>query len=223
MLLRVLYIDRYDLTDNETLTLCRLNGYAVVNSPELQLQETIPDTLTHSAIQQKKTWENVANATIHDSGNAIGYQLALYYWSKLFGDTNMALRMFSAIFGILTVILGYYFCRQLFNKRTATIAGVLLCLHPVLIEYSQMARTYALATFFILLTTYSIYQIAVAKKHVWLHNIRLLQHRNGLQKHWPMHRNYYLHCLIDQLYYRYLTRVRYIAQVIFISRKLSTV
>lgn len=169
VLLRVLFIDRYDLTDNETLTLCRLNGYAVVNTPDLQLQESIPDTLTHSIIQQKKTWKNVANATIQDSGNAIGYQLALYYWSKLFGDTNIALRMFSAIFGILTVILGYYFCRQLFNKRTATIAGILLCLHPVLIEYSQMARTYALATFFILLTTYSIYQIAVAKKHIWLH------------------------------------------------------
>jgi uncharacterized membrane protein len=166
---RVTYIDRYDLTDNETLSLCRLNGFAVINNPNLQLQENIPDTISHSAIVQQKTWENVAEATIQDSGNAIGYQLMLYYWSKLFGDTNFALRMFSAIFGILTVILGYYFCRQLFNKRTATIGGILLCLHPVLIEYSQMARTYSLATFFILLTTYSIYQISVAKKHVWLH------------------------------------------------------
>ena len=63
----------------------------------------------------------------------------------------------------------FYFCRQLFNERTANIAGLLLCMHPVLVEYGQLARSYVPATFMVLLSTYSLYNVAVAKRHLWLH------------------------------------------------------
>jgi uncharacterized membrane protein len=80
--------------------------------------------------------------------------------------------------------LGYYFCRQLFNERTANIAAAILSFHPVLVEYGQLARAYIPATFLILLATYSIYQVSVAKRHTWLHiplyvlvlNLSLLSH-----------------------------------------------
>ncbi|MFM7234555.1 MAG: glycosyltransferase family 39 protein [Flavobacteriales bacterium] len=102
----------------------------------------------------------------------------------MFGDSNFSLRAMSVLFGVLTIILGYYFCRQLFNERTANIAAALLSFHPILVEYGQLARAYVPATFLILLATYSICQVSVAKRHTWLHiplyvlvlNLALLSH-----------------------------------------------
>ena len=167
--LRLYHIDFDGLTSDETLTLCRVNGIPAVMNDQFHITEDFPEYYTQEWIKDRKKWDNVVEATISDSGNAVGYNLMLFQWTKIFGNTNTALRMMSLLFGVLTVILGYYFCRQLFNERTANIAGALLCLHPVLIEYGQMARSYVPAAFFILLTTYSLYQVSVAKKHTWLH------------------------------------------------------
>ena len=167
--LRLYHIDFDGLTSDETLTLCRVNGIPAVMTDELHIVEDFPEYYTQEWIKDRKNWDNVVQATIRDSGNAIGYNLMLFQWTNIFGNSNTALRMMSLLFGVLTVILGYYFCRQLFNERTANIAGALLCLHPVLIEYAQMARSYVPAAFFILLTTYSLYQVSVAKRHTWLH------------------------------------------------------
>lgn len=181
---RIYHIEATGLNQNETLTLCRVNGISASINNEIIIETEIPPTFKHQDIRNIKTYGNVIEATINDSGNAIAYNVILMWWTKLFGDTNTSMRMMSLLFGILTVILGYYFCRQLFNERTANIAGLLLCFHPVLVEYGQLARSYVPATFFILLTTYSIYQVSVSKKHTWLHiplyvislNISLLFH-----------------------------------------------
>ncbi len=166
---RVYHIGHEGLTRNETLTLLRVNGITSVISDDLNITEELPDHFTQQNVRDFRSYRKVVEATIDDSGNAIGYNILLYQWTKLFGNTNTSLRMMSLLFGVLTVILGYYFCRQLFNERTANIAALLLCLHPVLIEYAQLSRSYVPATFFILLSTYSIYQVSVAKKHTWLH------------------------------------------------------
>jgi 4-amino-4-deoxy-L-arabinose transferase-like glycosyltransferase len=182
--MRIYHIDDTGLNQNETLTLCRINGISASVQGEMVVHNEIPPIFSHKDIRNLKSFENVVEATVDDSGNAIAYNLLLSGWTRIFGDTNTSMRMMSVLFGLLTVILGYYFCRQLFNERTANIAGLLLCFHPVLVEYGQFARAYVPATFFILLSTYSIYQVSVTKKHTWLHiplyvlilNIALLFH-----------------------------------------------
>lgn len=182
--MRIYHIDDTGLNQNETLTLCRINGITASVQGEIVIHNELPPVFTHQEVRNLKSFDNVVEATIEDSGNAIAYNLLLSWWTRIFGDTNTSMRMMSMLFGLLTVVLGYYFCRQLFNESTATIAGLLLCLHPVLVEYGHLARAYVPATFFILLSTYSIYQVAVSKKHTWLHiplyvlmlNIALLFH-----------------------------------------------
>lgn len=182
--MRIYHIDNNGLNQNETLTLCRINGIAASVQGEIVIENEIPPVFKHQDIRNLKSFRKVVESTIDDSGNAIGYNLLLSWWTRLFGDTNTSMRMMSLLFGILTVVLGYYFCRQLYNERTANFAGLLLCLHPVLVEYGHLARAYVPATFFILLSTYSIYQVSVTKRHTWLHiplyvivlNIALLFH-----------------------------------------------
>ena len=166
------------------MTLCRVNGIDANMSPELTLNVELDSTFTQQDLRAHRTFNNVVAATIADSGNAAAYNVMLFWWAGIVGDSNFAIRSLSVFFGVLTVILGYYFCRQLFNERTANIAAALLCFHPVLVEYGQLARAYVPATFMILLATYSIYQVSVAKRHVWLHiplyvlvlNLALLSH-----------------------------------------------
>ena len=166
------------------MTLCRVNGIDANMTPGLTLNVELDSTFTQQDLREHRTFNNVVSATIADSGNAAAYNVMLFWWAGLFGDSNFALRSLSVVFGVLTVLLGYYFCRQLFNERTANIAAALLSFHPVLVEYGQLARAYIPAAFLILLATYSIYQVSVAKRHTWLHiplyvlvlNLSLLSH-----------------------------------------------
>lgn len=184
LLIRLNRVESHSLTQNELITLCRVNGIDANMTPGLTLNVPIDSTFTQQDLRAHRTFNNVVSATIADSGNAAAYNVMLYGWTSIFGDSNIAIRSLSVLFGVLTAILGYYFCRQLFNERTANIAAALLCFHPILVEYGQLARSYVPASFFILLATYSIYQISVAKRHTWLHiplyvlvlNLSLLSH-----------------------------------------------
>jgi 4-amino-4-deoxy-L-arabinose transferase-like glycosyltransferase len=167
--IRLYHLNRQPLSHGEMLSLCISNGVYASDVGYIHVDSHINEHFIHQDIRAWKTLSQVHGATIHDSGNAIAYNVMLYSWTLVFGDSPASIRFLSLFFGILTVILGYYFCRQLFNERTANIAGVLLCLHPVLIEYGQIARAFVPAAFFILLATYNLYQVTISKRHVWLH------------------------------------------------------
>lgn len=166
---RLYHLDYKGLSANETLTLCTANGISARAEGEFIILTELDSSFTKQDIRKLRSYDNVVNATIQNGGNSLVYNLLMSWWIKAFGNTNTAMRLISLIFGVLTVVLGYYFCRQLFNKQTAIIAGVMLCIHPFLVEYGQLARAYVPATFFVLASTYSLYQVTVAMKHTWLH------------------------------------------------------
>ncbi len=159
---RMYQLAHFGLDSCETQTLCIINGYETHGV-------LLPILFTREEIRKHKTYRNVVNATISNNGNNVAYHILLSWWTKVFGNTNYSLRFLSLVFGLMSVILGYYFARQLFNERTAIIAGVLICLHPMLIAYGQLAQSNMMTAFFALLSTYSLYQVAVSKRHLWLH------------------------------------------------------
>jgi 4-amino-4-deoxy-L-arabinose transferase-like glycosyltransferase len=77
----------------------------------------------------------------------------LYYalgwgWAKAFGTGEVGLRSLSALFGAATVPVGYLIGRQLSSRRAGLILAALIAVNPMLIWYSQEARSYALLVFF---------------------------------------------------------------------------
>lgn len=82
------------------------------------------------------------------------YYLALGQWSVLFGRSELALRSLSAIMGLGTVLAVLLLGNALLGMRTATIAGFLTALSPMLIYYSQEARMYSMVTFLAALASY---------------------------------------------------------------------
>jgi mannosyltransferase len=76
------------------------------------------------------------------------YYVLAWGWAKAFGTGEFGLRSLSALFGAATVPVGYLIGRQLASRRAGLILAALIALNPMLIWYSQEARSYALLVFF---------------------------------------------------------------------------
>lgn len=76
------------------------------------------------------------------------YYVLAWGWAKAFGTGEVGLRSLSALFGAATVPVAYLIGRELVSSRTGLIAAAIVAVNPMLIWYSQEARSYALLVFF---------------------------------------------------------------------------
>jgi len=73
-----------------------------------------------------------------------GYYLLLHVWRACTGESEFALRAFSALCGVLTVAVTAAVAQYIGRRRTALAAALLVAVHPLSVYYSQEARMYAL-------------------------------------------------------------------------------
>jgi mannosyltransferase len=76
------------------------------------------------------------------------YYVLAWGWAKLFGSGEVGLRSLTALFGAATVPVAYLIGRELASRRAGLIGAAIVALNPMLIWYSQEARSYALLIFF---------------------------------------------------------------------------
>lgn len=86
------------------------------------------------------------------------YYLILRGWRELVGQSEFALRAFSAFVGVLTVAITMIFGRRWDTPRTGLLAGLLTAVSPPLIYYSQEARMYSLLGLLGVLSTWLFYE-----------------------------------------------------------------
>ena len=75
-----------------------------------------------------------------------GWFMILWLWGKLFGYSEVVVRLPSVIFGVLTIYITYLIGKNIVSQKFGLIAALLLTINPLHIYYSQEARMYALAT-----------------------------------------------------------------------------
>jgi len=78
----------------------------------------------------------------------------LHYWIMIFGDSDVSVRIPSAIFSIASIILLYVIIKLFFSERTALITAFLFSISMQQVLYAQEARLYSMFTFIALLATY---------------------------------------------------------------------
>jgi len=71
------------------------------------------------------------------------YYSTLHTWMQVFGDSTLAARWLSLVYGIGTIGLAYALMRELFDRRVGLMAALFVALSPFQIAYSQEARMYA--------------------------------------------------------------------------------
>jgi uncharacterized membrane protein len=92
------------------------------------------------------------------------YYFALHYWMKLFGDSEAATRLLSALFGILALPVIYKLAALMFDRSTGLLAAGLLALSRFHLEFSQEARMYSLLCLLCLLSVYYFLKLLEGKK-----------------------------------------------------------
>ena len=95
------------------------------------------------------------------------YHILNYLFSQLFGYSEWALRMPSAIYGTISVILVYKVAELLINKNAALFSSILLAFSPVHVWYSQEARMYSLWVMLMLAVTLLFIKL-LEKGRLWL-------------------------------------------------------
>ena len=94
------------------------------------------------------------------------YFLGLAAWTAAAGTSDFALRWFSAATGLLSVAMMVPLARPWLGRRAALLAALLLALAPAFVEFSRMARYYALVVALALLATVLLVR-AVRQGGVW--------------------------------------------------------
>jgi uncharacterized membrane protein len=83
------------------------------------------------------------------------YYIALRLWHYIFGDSLLALRSFSVLFGVGIIPLSYLFVKETFqNHKAALWTALLIAVNPFQIQYVTEVRMYTFGAFFALLAAY---------------------------------------------------------------------
>lgn len=82
------------------------------------------------------------------------YHIVLKTTVMFLGSSELIVRMPSVMFGVGAVYLTYLIGKELYDKKTGIIAGILIATSPLHIYYSQEARMYSLAAFCATLSVY---------------------------------------------------------------------
>ena len=95
------------------------------------------------------------------------YFIALHYWIWAFGDSELAARSLSVIFGVLSVLVAFVLGRRLFDDRVGLLCSMMLGLSVLHVQYSQEARMYSLLVLLGLLSMYFFLHLLEGRVSRW--------------------------------------------------------
>ncbi len=149
---RFYHIDRKVFWDDEIYSAIRIVGYreddviriAAAARTAADLQGIVhPGSLRRDPSVQ----DTVVGLVLEDPEHAPLYYVLAHLWSNRLGDSVRALRMFSAVIGVLAIPAMFWLCFELFRSpRAGWIGAALIATSPIAVLYSQQIREYSLWT-----------------------------------------------------------------------------
>jgi mannosyltransferase len=121
---------------------------AALRFVSLDLQSFHHDEVITAARVIPDSFGDMLHAVKSSESNPPLYYVLAWVWSTAFGTGEIGLRSLSALFGTATVLLAYCIGAELSSRRAGLITAALVAVNPMLIWYSQEARSYALLVFF---------------------------------------------------------------------------
>ncbi|HEX7006440.1 MAG TPA: glycosyltransferase family 39 protein [Alphaproteobacteria bacterium] len=88
------------------------------------------------------------------------YFLLLGGVTSVFGDSELALRMPSLVFGVLSVLIAFFAGRAALGPAAGLVAAVLMALSPFQVMYGQEARAYTAATLMLTIALWGLIELA---------------------------------------------------------------
>jgi mannosyltransferase len=120
------------------LVLGAVLGSLFLGTHSLFLDESVSSTLATAP------WHYFATTVTHREANMALYYLLLRGW-VVFGHGEIALRSLSVILAVGALWVVIMLARSLFGRRVALLAGLLLAVDPLYVQFAQDVRGYSLA------------------------------------------------------------------------------
>jgi len=106
--------------------------------------------------------------TMIDDKHPPFYQMFMFVWIRLFGDSELSVRTPPLLCGMAAIPLVYAFASKVLERKTALLASFLLAVSPTHIWYSQEARGYSFLLFFLLLSLFAYLKLKeTAPRRIW--------------------------------------------------------
>ncbi|MBW8011160.1 MAG: hypothetical protein FVQ83_07965 [Chloroflexi bacterium] len=114
-------------------------------------------------------WLEMLDTVRLDGVNPPVYYLVSKVFVDLFGDSELILRLLSAIAGIVSVYLGWLLGRQAGGRIGSWAGAWLIAFHPMAVHYARDARPYSLALAMALLLVYLFTRLREeSDRRLWL-------------------------------------------------------
>jgi len=101
------------------------------------------EIVTASRVLRADFWHAMEAVGFSESAPPLYYAVA-WAWTQLTGTGEFGLRSLSAAAGVATVPVAYLLGTELRERRTGIVAAALVAVNPMLLWYSQEARSYSL-------------------------------------------------------------------------------
>lgn len=100
----------------------------------------------------------------HTDTHPILIQVFLFFWIKVFGYSELAIKLPFLICGVLTTVFAYRFMNKWYGKQAALFSQMLFTSSFIFILYSSYARMYAPGVLFSVLLVHYLFNILFEKK-----------------------------------------------------------
>lgn len=102
-------------------------------------------------------------------GNPPLFYWLLWGWTRLFGESEIAVRALPALLGVLSVLVLHRLAARLFDNRRwlPLLSGVLFALSPLMVYYGRECRMYSLTPLIGMLGAWTLYE--ATKTGRWRH------------------------------------------------------
>jgi len=120
------------------------------------------EIVTASRVLRDGFWHAMEAVGFSESAPPLYYALA-WGWTQLTGTGEVGLRSVSALAGVATVPVAYLLGAELRGRRAGIVAAALVAVNPMLLWYSQEARSYALLV--LLTATAALYFVRALNRH----------------------------------------------------------
>lgn len=104
---------------------------------------------------------------VKPDGHPAFTQVLLWFWTKLFGDSEFAVRLPFVLMGTASIWFGAQAARKWFGAASGLATAAALAFLQFPIMYSQLARPYAPGLFFTMLAAYFVARFSVERKANW--------------------------------------------------------
>lgn len=115
------------------------------------------------------SFTDLINKGVRGDGHPALIQIFLYYWRKIFGDSEASFKLPFLLMGVACIYLVYEIGKQWFNETVGLLSAAFITALQYTVMYSQIARPYISGLFFTLMMVlyWTKYVFADEEKRKW--------------------------------------------------------